>query len=274
MVAIPVSVLMSTYKGNKAKYLDESLKSLAEQTCIADEIILIVDGEVDGEQLSVISNFKYKGNFKVYFLEANHGLAYCMNLAIQYSSNDILARMDADDLSCNQRFEIEYNNLMSLDDENYVVCSWASEFSDEYSDFYCIKKTPGDNNKIKKMIPYRNVIVHPSMMFYKKVINIHGGYDENVGLLEDYELHLRLIKAGVKYHCIQRPLIQFRTSHEQYGRRGGFKYLINEYKFRKFCYKKRYIKLHQFIISCVLYSFLRLSPVKLRKSMYKLVRES
>ncbi|KUJ00650.1 glycosyltransferase [Vibrio sp. MEBiC08052] len=273
MVAIPVSVLMSTYKGNKAKYLDESLKSLAEQSYIADEIILIIDGEVDDDQLSVIENFKYKGNFKVYPLQENHGLAYCMNLAIQYSTNDILARMDADDLSDNQRLELEYKKLISLEDKNHVVCSWASEFSDEYSDFHCIKKTPEDNSQIKKLIPYRNVIVHPSMMFYKKIINIHGGYDENVGLLEDYELHLRLIKAGVKYYCIQQPLLQFRTSHEQYDRRGGFKYLINEYKFRMFCYKNRYIKLHQFIIPCILYSFLRLSPVVLRKSMYKLVRE-
>ncbi|WNJ96464.1 glycosyltransferase [Vibrio ruber] len=274
MIVIPVSVLMSTYKGNKAKYLDESLKSLAEQSYIADEIILIVDGEVDDEQLSVISNFKYDGNFKVYFIKENRGLAYCMNLAIQYSSNDILARMDADDLSSANRLETEYKKLITLDDENYVVCSWASEFSDERSDFYCVKKTPEKDSQIKSLIPYRNVIVHPSMMFYKNIINTHGGYDENVGLLEDYELHLRLIKGGVKYHCIQQPLIQFRTSHEQYDRRGGLKYLINEYKFRLFCYKNKYIRLHQFVIPCILYSFLRLSPVILRKSMYKLVRES
>ena len=274
MAVIPVSVLMSTYGMNKATYLYESLKSLDEQSYIADEIILIVDGQVDDEQLSVISNFKYKGDFKVYFLEDNHGLAYCMNLAIKYSSNTILARMDADDLCHSQRLEIEYNKLISLRDENYVVCSWASEFSDEHYDSYCIKKTPESHNKIKKIIPYRNVIVHPSIMFYKEIIKYHGGYNENVGLLEDYELHLRLIKSGVKYYCIQHSLVKFRTSHELYGRRGGFKYLINEYKFRLFCYRKKYIKLYQLIISCVLYTLLRLSPVKLRRSMYKLVRDS
>jgi glycosyltransferase involved in cell wall biosynthesis len=266
--------MISTYKGNEAKYLDESLKSLAEQSYIADEIILVVDGEIDEQQQSVISRFKYKGNFKVYYLKENHGLAYCMNLAIQHSSNDILARMDADDLSNRTRLEEQYNKLISLEDENYVICSWASDFSDDHYDLSSVKKTPENDSQIKRAIPYRNVIVHPSIMFYKKITDDYGRYNETVGLLEDYELHLRLMNSGVKYYCIQKPLIKVRISHEQYGRRGGFKYLINEYKFRTFCYRKRYIKLYQFILSCVLYSFLRLSPVKLRKSMYKLVRES
>ncbi|WP_038178791.1 glycosyltransferase [Vibrio rhizosphaerae] len=274
MAVIPVSVLMSTYKGNKAKYLDESLKSLAEQSYIADEIILIVDGEIDAEQQLVISRFNYKGNFKVYYLKENHGLAYCMNLAIQYSSNDILARMDADDLSNSERLESQYKKIISLEDENYVICSWASDFSDECSDLGSIKKTPEGHSQIKKAIPYRNVIVHPSIMFYKKVVDVHGGYNQAVGLLEDYELHLRLIASGVKYYAIQKPLIQVRTSHEQYDRRGGLKYLINEYKFRLFCYRKKYISFYQLMMSCFIYSFLRLSPVVLRKSMYKLVRES
>ena len=273
MIKIPVSVLISTYKGNKAEYLSEALNSIARQSYIPEEIILIVDGKIDAGQMTIISQFRYAGEFKVHYLDGNYGLAHCMNLAMKYSSKPILARMDADDVCYKNRFEIQYKKIISLNDENYVICSWHTEFNRSVTQPRKIKKTPERHETIKRVILYRNAISHPTIMFHRTIVETHGGYNESVGRLEDYELHLRLIRSGVRYYGIQHPLVYVRADLNLYSRRGGLKYLINEYKFRVFCYKMGYIGFTRFVSVCFVYSFMRLAPLRIRKLMYNLVRK-
>lgn len=270
MKTIPISVIMSTYKGNKAIYLKESLDSLNNQSEIASEIILIIDGPIDTKQMEVIKVFQYAGDFKYYQLEQNRGLAYCMNFALKHSTNDIVARMDADDVCYFDRFEKEYKEVK--DNKNLVCCSWHAEFETSTNNIKALKKTPKLDKDIRKAIGIRNIISHPTIMLYKDILIKNGGYNENVGMLEDYELHLRLLNNKVNYTCIQEPLVYVRTDENQYSRRGGLKYLINEYKFRYMCYKKGYISLKNLFVTIILYSFLRLFPTKYKHFLYKLVR--
>lgn len=272
MKNIPVSIIMSTYKNNKASYLKESLDSLNNQSAIASEIILIIDGPINDEQMSIIENFKYIGDFKYYRLEQNSGLAHCMNLALNYSTNEIVARMDADDICRKDRLEKEFNILK--DNKDLVCCSWHAEFTKSSNEINALKKTPEYDKEIRKVISIRNIISHPTIMLYKDILIKYGGYNEEVGMLEDYELHLRLLQSGVKYYCIQEPLVYVRTDENQYSRRGGLKYLINEYKFRYMCYGKGYISLKNLIVTLGLYTFLRLFPVKYKHLLYKLVRSN
>ncbi|AXH14307.1 hypothetical protein CP985_02980 [Malaciobacter mytili LMG 24559] len=270
MKTIPVSVIISTYKGNKALYLKESLDSLNNQSVIASEIILIIDGPIDSEQMNIIKDFKYAGNFRYYQLEENKGLAYCMNLALTYSTNEIVARMDADDICFFNRFEKEYNKLKG--NKNLVCCSWHAEFTTSINNITALKKTPEFDKDIRKSIKIRNIISHPTIMLYKDIFIKNGGYNEKVGMLEDYELHLRLLNNEVNYYCIQEPLVYVRTDENQYSRRGGLKYLINEYKFRYMCYKEKYISLKNLFITIIIYTFLRMFPAKHKHLLYRFVR--
>lgn len=270
----PISVLISTYKNDSPLYLEEALLSLKNQTLLADEIILVIDGYVDESLIKIIENFKYDGKFKYYKLEKNYGLAYCMNYALKKATNDIVARMDADDICFKNKFEMQYNILKKIKNKNTVITSLSLDFIDSIDNIQSLKETPKDNEEIKKILKYRNIVCHPTIMLYKSIFEKYGNYNQNVGLLEDYELHLRLIHNGVQYYCIQEPLIYIRSTEYQVRRRGGFKYYINECKFRYKCYKNNYISLSDFLITIFIYSFFRLAPVKIKKVLYKLVRKS
>ncbi|MGS3341545.1 glycosyltransferase [Citrobacter amalonaticus] len=54
---IKFTVLMSVYYRENPRYLDESLNSLAMQTCQADEIILVIDGGISNELQAVINKW-------------------------------------------------------------------------------------------------------------------------------------------------------------------------------------------------------------------------
>lgn len=268
----PISVMMSTYQGNKASYLKESLDSLNNQTLIPSEIILIIDGVIDDEQMNIIKKFEYAADFRYFQLEKNSGLAHCMNVALNYSTNDIVARMDADDICHPQRFEKQYDIIKNND--NMVCCSWHSEFNYSNKNINSIKKTPENHNEIKKSLALRNIISHPTIITHKKLLLINGGYNEDVGMLEDYELHLRLIHNSVTYYCIQESFVYVRTDENQYLRRSGVKYLLNEYKFRLMCLRHNYISFNDFVVTTVVYTFFRLFPSKYKHILYKVVRGS
>ena len=111
-------------------------------------------------------------------------------------------------------------------------------------------------------------------MIRKAVLLKINGYDESVGLLEDYDLHMRLIKSGAHYAAIQEPLVMVRISRLQRARRGGITYSIRELIFRYRCYKRGNYSLWLFLSSFIVNALFRLMPTYLKEILYRFVRSS
>lgn len=95
------SVLMSVYKNDDANHLKQAVRSMADQTIPPEEIILVRDGEV-GEQLQcaideIVSSSP--GMFTYIPLEKNGGLGNALKIGIEKARNELIARMDSDDIS-------------------------------------------------------------------------------------------------------------------------------------------------------------------------------
>ena len=75
------SVLMSIYKNDSSLFLLESLKSLADQTLLPDQLILVNDGYITQDLEKVQDEFKLKAPFdvKIIKLKTNKGLGYALN---------------------------------------------------------------------------------------------------------------------------------------------------------------------------------------------------
>lgn len=87
------SVVIPLY--NKEKYIEDTLKSVMNQTFKDFEIIIVNDGSTD-ESLKVISQFK---NEKTHvYSQGNQGVATARNNGVNYSSGLYIALMDADDV--------------------------------------------------------------------------------------------------------------------------------------------------------------------------------
>ena len=71
---IPVSVLMTTYAGEKTANLSLSIESMMNQSVLAQEIIFIIDGPIDKEQYNILEYYKKRNidtQFKIYRLDKN-----------------------------------------------------------------------------------------------------------------------------------------------------------------------------------------------------------
>ena len=271
--ALTVSALMTTYAKETAHNLQASLESIASQTRSPEQIVLVIDGPIASDQRDVITRFSSNNKVSqltILELPHNGGLAKALNQGLQACTGDYIMRMDSDDLALTDRLAIEKSYLDSHPDID-LVASWSSEFIDEATDLR-LKTSPTEHEAIIEALKWRNVIAHPTILVRKKSLDAIGGYRESVGLLEDYDLYVRLILAGAKFHIIPKILLRVRTTQEQRARRGNLAYFINETRFRYRCFRAGFLNAKEFFLTTGLYALFRLIGTPMRNRLYAAVR--
>ena len=104
------SVSMCVYSGDDPVHFDAALNSVVEQTVQPDEIVLTVDGPIPDTIEAVIEKYRVRLFhseicFQVVYLKKNMGHGEARRICIDHCSCDLIALMDADDLSIPERFE-------------------------------------------------------------------------------------------------------------------------------------------------------------------------
>lgn len=241
------SILMSVYKNDNPKYLEESIQSMLNQTIVTNDFVIIKDGPLTDELNSIIEKYKTKYNFiNVITLTKNVGLGNALNIGIKECKNELVARMDADDYSFNTRIEKQLNYLREHPDID-LVGTQAFEFIDDVNNPIQYNNFPITNNEIIKYAHSRNPYAHPSVIFKKTKVLESGNYQQ-VFLCEDYDLWIRMIQNGCKCANLDEYLFAIRVGNDFYKRRSGLKYIksINNLMIRNmnngFFNKKDYVK--------------------------------
>ena len=93
----PYSVLMSLYKKEHPEYLRLALDSMINQTVKPDEIVLVEDGPLTDELYAVVE--EYKDYLTIVVNKTNLGLGLALNEGLKACRNELVARMDTDDIS-------------------------------------------------------------------------------------------------------------------------------------------------------------------------------
>lgn len=260
------SVLISIYLKENPLWFREALDSVFEQTVQPAEIVLVEDGPLTPELYAIIDEYSKKYPvFNVVKNERNLGLGLALQKGVLACNNEIIARMDTDDIIPKERFE---KQLKFIEKGYDVVSGWTLIFEETPSNVIAIKKRPEFHDDIVKLAKRRSPIGHPSVMFRKNAVIMAGNY-QDCFLYEDYYLWVRMILSGAKFYNIQDVCYYLRTSKGQIERRGGWKYLNNELKvFFKF-YKMKFYTLNDLIINSVFRIFVRLSPDFIRNCILK-----
>jgi glycosyltransferase involved in cell wall biosynthesis len=267
------SVLMSTYARETAENLAASLASIRSQTVAPDQLVLVVDGPVGDDQEAVIADFaEDAGGIQLTLLRlpGNVGLAEAMNAGLALCTGMYTMRMDSDDLCEPDRVEKQLA-YAAAHPEVDLVSSWSEEFFDDGSRGM-IKASPVSHESVMAALRWRNVLVHPTICVRTATLRGVGGYRSCFGMLEDYDLFVRLAQAGAQFHVIPKVLLRVRSSHDQRVRRGGAKYALHEFRFRMEHYRTGFIGLREFILVTSLYSVFRLVSGRLRGRLYGLAR--
>ncbi len=207
-----ISVVMSCYNEKKEE-IKKSIDSILKQTFKDFEFIIVLDNPNNTELKKLLQYYKKKDNrIKIVINDTNIGLAMSLNKGIEKSKFDIIARMDADDISMCDRFEKEYNYLLSHRDISLI--SSRVIVIDEY-DKEIRKRFPSfvNDKYIHKALNKGNFISHPCAMFRKKDYIDVGGY-RDFPTTQDYDLWLRFAEKEYKFHILNECLLKYRERRE------------------------------------------------------------
>lgn len=270
------SVLLSVYYKENPEFLEKSIESIYfGQILKPNEIILVEDGPLTEELYFTIKNLKNhigKEILKTVKLEKNMGLGNALRIGIEKCSNELIARMDTDDIAYPNRFEEQIKYFKNYP-ETDVLGTFMSEFTDNINNIICIKDAPDNKTDMKKYMKLRDPVNHPSVMFKKSKVLEAGNYKE-IFLNEDSYLWGRMLSKGCVFKNIQEPLVYFRTTDDTYKRRGGWKYIKAEYGLQKEFLKLGIINKVEFLRNITIKNVIRLIPNNLRKFIYlKLLRK-
>ena len=129
----PFSVLISIYFKENPTWFRTALDSVFSQTVQPSEIVLVKDGPLTDELEAVINEFETKHPiFKIVTNEKNMGLGLSLRKGVEACSNEIIARMDTDDIIPIDRFE---KQLRKIEEGYDVVSCWSRLFMDGHNLF-------------------------------------------------------------------------------------------------------------------------------------------
>ena len=265
------SVLMSVYHKEKPEYLKQAIESIQAQTLSTNDFVLVCDGQLNEPLDSVIAVKQQEmgESLHVVRLAKNGGLGNALNEGIEHCKNELVARMDSDDIAYPDRCEKQIA-VFNTHPEVSICSGIVEEFT---SDPYTIdaKRVPPETNaEIVEFAKKRNPFNHPCVMYKKSAVEAVDSY-QDFYLLEDYYLWLRLLMAGYQGYNIQEPLLHMRAGSDMYLRRAGWKYAKTQAKLFKFMKQQGFIGNGQYIKSCVIRSGSALAPNWLRKFMFERV---
>ena len=265
-----ISVLISVYHKERADNLRLSLDSIFAQTMPPDEVVLVEDGPLTEELDTVIEQYTQQHDeLHVVKLPMNIGLGPALCEGLKYCHNELVARMDSDDISKPERLAKEAAYL-EQHPEIDIVGSWTDEFTNTPSQNNAIRKVPQYHEQLVAFSKKRNPMNHPTVMFRKKAVEDAGSY-RNFPLFEDYDLWIRMINNGARFHNLQESLLYFRLSEDFYSRRGGWDYIRQEIRFQQSIHKMGHISFMMMIQNIILRTILRIIPNSWRRKSYFLL---
>lgn len=252
------SFLISVYYKEKPEYLKMSFDSMINQTIKPDEIVLVEDGKLTPELYEVINKYsnENKNLFNIVVLNENVGLGLALNAGLKVCKNELVARMDTDDVCLPNRCEQQLERFEKNDNLD-IVGSMTDEFIGTIDNIVSSRIVPTTHEKIMKFAKRRSPFNHPTVMYKKSKVMEVGGYG-NYRRAQDYDLFMRMLNEGQAIgENIDKSLIYFRADENNIKRRSSFNACKCHIQMVYGFWNKGYVSLFDFLViicyQCVIF---------------------
>jgi glycosyltransferase involved in cell wall biosynthesis len=178
-----------------------------------NEIVFVKDGPLSNELELVLGKFEDTLPFKFVEISVNKGLGNALKQGLEQCGNEIVIRMDTDDICEPNRFAEQFN-YMNAHPAIDIVGSWAYDIEGNDT-IIGERKYPLKHEDIYRLM-WTNPIIHPSVAFRKSKIIAIGSYDAEVVRRQDYELWIRAAFNGLKFANIDKFLLKYRFTDNYY----------------------------------------------------------
>lgn len=201
MVGPRVTVLMPVY--NAARFLREAIDSILAQSFKPFEFLIIDDGSTD-DSAEIICAYR---DPRIRFIRngENLGITATLNKGIALASCELIARMDADDISHPQRLQKQYA-FMKRNPKYALLSTWARVISEDKK---FIRLERYRSNFYYYNLTFECWMYHPTIMFKKSAVQEVGMY--SMPYSEDYDLFW---KMSIRFPIanLTEPLLDYRIS--------------------------------------------------------------
>lgn len=268
MAELPFSLLLPVYRGDLAAHFDLAFKStVLDQSLRPDEVVLVQDGPVSPELTAAIEHATETSPVPVrrIVLARNVGLAAALEAGLAECRHEVIARMDADDVSLPERFA---RQLAVIADGADIVGTGMLEFLDDTKVVIGRRVPPSGQAEIERYARFHDPFNHPTVIYRRAAVARAGGY-QPLGLMEDYWLFARMIQSGAKVANIPEPLVMYRVGAGAYQRRGGVKQFQAELRLQALLRRRRFTTRAQFLRNVVARGLYRFLPVAVRRVLYR-----
>lgn len=224
---IAVSIMMPVY--NAQDFLTEALQSALDQTHQRFELLAPDDGSTD-QSFEVLAEFARCDKRIITWRQENRGLAATLNECLQRATNELVVRVDADDVMLPNRLARQ-SWFMQCHPEISVATSYAWLINRRGTLLARARPMIDIDRGIKEMNPtYFVNLIHPATIMRKTDINAVGGYSTQYRFAEDRELWGRVVASGRRLAVQKEFLVKQRLHHSSLtGKRMRRNILIGRY---------------------------------------------
>ena len=199
-----ISVIKSVYK-EPLDWMAQSIDSILNQIYSDFEFLIVDDNPTDDKLIYFLNDYQKKDSrIKIIVNEQNVGLTKSLNIAIKQAQGKYIARMDADDISCKNRFQVQYD-YMEQHLEVDVCGSWAYKIGE--MSLLDERKIilPTCNDDIRLGFLFSSQIIHPCVFVRSEVIKIEkSAIFLNVYCIIELREYLRKLNIQI---CNKTPQI-------------------------------------------------------------------
>jgi glycosyltransferase involved in cell wall biosynthesis len=210
-VAIPVH--------DAGPWLDAALRSIHQQRFEDWSAVVVDDGSTDDSPSIAAAWAARDPRFRL-LRPGRVGLVAALNLAVQGES-PLVARFDGDDLSHPERFARQTAFLAERPDVD-LVDSRVEHFRDDgpvpggMERYRRWQDAIATDEDFERELLVENPVCHPAVMLRRRTLQ---PYREGP-FPEDYELWLRLKRAGARFHKLPDRLVRWRDRDDRLTRTG------------------------------------------------------
>jgi glycosyltransferase involved in cell wall biosynthesis len=266
--ALPFSLLLPVYSGDRPEFLGRAFDSTVRgQVRRPDEVVVVVDGPISDELDRCLRSLVDSSPVatQVVRLERNVGLADALEVGLAACTHEVVARMDADDISLPDRFA---QQLPLIEAGADLVGSSLLEIDETEEQVVGRRTPPTRPDVIARTARLHDPFNHPTVVYRRTAVAAAGGY-QRLPLMEDYWLFARMIAAGAVVANRPEPLVLYRVGAGAYQRRGGWALLLAELRLQCRFRRVRFTSRQEFLRNVAVRGGYRLVPAVVRRPTYR-----
>jgi GT2 family glycosyltransferase len=261
------SVLLPVWAGDDRDQLDRALRSVTtDQTMPPDEVVVVRDGPVPAALQSYLDGLT---DVRLLELPENVGLARALEEGLRHCTFDVVARMDADDISLPERFAEQLPLIAAGAD---LVGAGLLEIGADEDDVVGRRVPPTGADEIARYARFHDPFNHPTVVYRRSAVAAAGGY-RDLDLMEDYWLFARMIAAGARVENLPHPLVKYRVGASpdagSYARRGGLRLFRSELTLQRHLRREGFTTVGQAARNVVVRGGYRFVPTTIRTVAYR-----